>query len=93
MMRHHNFAGLFPRRQEGPFEVWMKPMADGSKVVGLFNRQRTAEQMTVKFSQIGLQGEASVRDLWVKKDLGTFKDNFIAYVPTHGVVLVRIKAQ
>ena len=26
--------------QQGPFEVWMKPMADGSKVVGLFNRQR-----------------------------------------------------
>ncbi|HEV7219484.1 MAG: glycoside hydrolase family 27 protein [Terriglobales bacterium] len=78
--------------QEGPFEVWMKPMADGSKVVGLFNRQRTTEPMTVKFSQIGLQGEASVRDLWVKKDLGTFKDSFTAYVPRHGVVLVRIRA-
>ncbi len=78
--------------QEGPFEVWTKPMADGSKVVGLFNRQRTAEPMTVKFSQIGLQGEASIRDLWVKKDLGTFKDSFTAYVPRHGVVLVRIKA-
>ncbi len=78
--------------QEGPFEVWMKPMADGSKVVGLFNRQRTTEPMTVKFSQIGVQGEASIRDLWVKKDLGTFKDSFTAYVPRHGVVLVRIKA-
>jgi alpha-galactosidase len=78
--------------QEGPFEVWMKPVADGSKVVGLFNRQRTTEPMTVKFSQIGLQGEASVRDLWVKKDLGTFKDSFTAYVPRHGVVLVRIRA-
>ena len=78
--------------QEGPFEVWMKPMADGSKVVGLFNRQRTAESMTVKFSQIGLQGEANIRDLWVKKDLGTFRDSFTAFVPRHGVVLVEIKA-
>ncbi len=78
--------------QEGPFEVWMKPMADGSKVVGLFNRQRTTEPMTVKFSEIGVQGEASIRDLWVKKDLGTFRDSFTAYVPRHGVVLVRIKA-
>ena len=79
--------------QEGPFEVWMKPMADGSKVVGLFNRQRTAEQITANFAQIGIRGEATVRDLWLKKDVGTFKDSYSAYVPPHGVVLVKIKAK
>jgi alpha-galactosidase len=79
--------------QEGPFEVWMKPLADGSKAVGLFNRQRTTEQMTVDFSAIGINGEATVRDLWLKKDLGTFHGIFSAYVPRHGVVLVRIKAK
>ena len=79
--------------QEGPFEVWMKPMADGSKVVGLFNRQRTVEQMTVDFSQIGIHGEANVRNVWLTKDVGTFQDKFSAYVPSHGVVLVRITAK
>lgn len=79
--------------QEGPFEVWMKPMSDGSKVVGLFNRQRTTEQVSVDFSQIGLTGDVSVRDLWLKKDLGQFKEKFSAYVPSHGVVLVRLKAK
>ena len=79
--------------QEGPFEVWMKPMADGSKVVGLFNRQRTTEQMNVKFNEIGIQKSATVRDLWLKKDLGSFTDGFSAYVPSHGVVLVRIKTR
>src|SRR6185437_3386229 len=79
--------------QEGPFEVWMKPMSDGSKVVGLFNRQRTTEQMTARFDQIGIRSEATVRDLWLKKDLGTFKDSYSAYVPPHGVVLVRIKVK
>jgi len=81
----------FRVQQEGPFEVWMKPMADGSKVVGLFNRQRNTEQMTVNFSQIGISSEAVVRDLWLKKDVGTFKDSFSAFVPRHGAVLVRIK--
>jgi alpha-galactosidase len=76
--------------QEGPFEVWMKTMADGSKVVGLFNRQRTVEQMSVSFAQIGISGDAGVRDLWLKKDLGSFKEKYSAYVPAHGVVLVRI---
>jgi len=77
--------------QEGPFEVWMKPMADGSKVVGLFNRQRTIEEIAVNFSQIGINGAASIRDLWLHKDLGSFRDKFSAFVPSHGVVLVRIK--
>jgi alpha-galactosidase len=77
--------------QEGPLEVWMKPMADGSKVVGLFNRQRTTEQMSVDWSQLGIQGTATVRDLWLRKDLGAFQDKFSAWVPGHGVVLVRIR--
>ena len=76
--------------QEGPFEVWMKPMSDGSKVVGLFNRQRTVEEMSVSSSQIGISGSASIRDLWLKKDLGAFKEKYSAFVPAHGVVLVRI---
>jgi alpha-galactosidase len=34
-----------------------------------------------------------VRDLWLKKDVGVFKNKFSAFVPRHGVVLVRIKAK
>jgi alpha-galactosidase len=77
--------------QEGPFEIWMKPLADGSKALGLFNRQHTIESVRVNFSQIGIRGPAQVRDLWLKKDLGVFTGSFSAYVPSHGVVLVRIK--
>ena len=81
----------YPVVQEGPFEVWMKPMQDGSIVVGLFNRSKEQDRMTAKFSHIGLSGRASVRDLWLRKDLGTFDESFSAYVPAHGVVLVRLK--
>lgn len=77
--------------QEGPFEIWMKPLADGSKAIGLFNRQRTIESVRVNFSQIGVRGAAQVRDLWLKKDLGVFTGSFSAYVPSHGVVLVSIE--
>ena len=79
--------------QEGPFEIWMKPLADGSEAVGLFNRQRSTEQMTVKLSLLGIEGEASVRDLWLKKDLGPVSGTFSAFVPSHGVVMVRIKTR
>ncbi|MDP4227693.1 MAG: hypothetical protein Q8910_15115 [Bacteroidota bacterium] len=32
-----------------------------------------------------------MRDLWKQKDLGTFKDEFKADVPEHGVVLVSLR--
>ena len=69
----------------------MKTMSDGSKVVGLFNRQTTTERMSVSLSRIGIQKQASVRDVWLKQDRGTFEGSFSAFVPGHGVVLVRIR--
>jgi len=77
--------------QEGPLEVWMKPLADGSKAVGLFNRGESGASVTVEFSAIGVRGSATVRDLWAKKDLGKFERSFTANVPTHGVVMVRVR--
>ena len=78
-------------RQEGPYEVWMKPLADGSKVVGLFNRGEDTERMAVSFKEIGLGQTASVRDLWARQDKGSFTGLFAAEVPKHGVVLIKVK--
>jgi len=83
----------FPVVQEGPFEVWQKPMADGSVVVGLFNRSKETDKMTVYFSHLGISGEVTARDLWLKKDLGSFQEKYSVNVPAHGVVLVRLKAK
>ena len=86
-------AGIQGRRasEEGPLEVWVKPLADGSKAVGLFNRGEGANPVTVNFKDVGVKKSAVVRDLWTAKDLGTFENNFTANVPRHGVVLVKIK--
>jgi len=32
-----------------------------------------------------------VRDLWAKKDLGKYTGSFSATVPSHGVVMLKIK--
>jgi alpha-galactosidase len=80
----------YPIIQEGPFEVWIKPMADHSFAVGLFNRSKQEDKMNVKFSDLGISGAANVRDVWLRKDLGVLHETFSAYVPKHGVVLLRI---
>jgi alpha-galactosidase len=77
--------------QLGPLDVWVKPLADGTQAVGLFNRGESLNPVTVKFSDIGVTGSAGLRDLWAHKDLGSFKDHYTASVPKHGVVLIKVK--
>src|SRR5579859_8014103 len=80
-------AGIQGHRvsEEGPLEVWVKPLADGSKAVGLFNRGESPMKVTVHFKDIGLGNSARVRDLWARKDLGTYQGSYSAIVPRHGV--------
>jgi alpha-galactosidase len=88
-------AGIQGRRvaQEGPLEVWMRPLADGSKAVGLFNRgHRTTDPVTVTvyFRDIDIGEKATIRDLWAQKNLGVFTGSFTAPVPSHGVVMIKV---
>jgi alpha-galactosidase len=76
---------------EDDLEVWAKPMEDGSQAVGLFNRGEMDNVVIAKWSDLGLKGAQSVRDLWRQQDIGTFQNEFQTRVPRHGVVLVRIR--
>jgi alpha-galactosidase len=86
-------AGIqgYPVAQEGPLAVWVKPLWDGGKAVGLFNRGESAMPVTAHFRDIGIGDQASVRDLWAKRDLGVVQNRFTAVVPKHGVVLVKVR--
>jgi alpha-galactosidase len=72
-------------------EVWVKVLEDGSKAVGLFNRQDDMTSVTAMWSDLDIQGKQLIRDLWRQKDLGVFEDSFTATVPGHGVELVRVR--
>ncbi|MGB9195938.1 MAG: glycoside hydrolase family 27 protein, partial [Terriglobales bacterium] len=78
-------------KQEGPLEVWAKPLKDGSTAVGMFNRGWGSMSVTLDFSDVGLGNSLVLRDLWAKKDLGSFQDRYTATVPQHGVVMLRVK--
>jgi len=82
-------------RDNGPQEVWMKPLADGSRAVILFNRGTEAGSIAVSWEDVGLApgGKAVVRDLWKKADLGSFSGRFEAKVEPHDVVMVRVTPQ
>ncbi len=80
-----------PVIDDGDRQVLAKPMEDGSWAIGLFNLGASATEVTVPWSAIEQAGPLQVRDLWRQKNLGTLPDKFSATVPSHGVVLVRVR--
>jgi len=80
-------------RDDGDFEVWSKELTDGCRAVLLFNRSKVKADIAFSWSEIGYPEYLSltVRDLWQKKDLGEFKVSYSAQVPSHGVVMLKVK--
>jgi alpha-galactosidase len=77
---------------KGQQEMWARPLADGTMAVGLFNRGRGQALVTVRWDDLGLKGPQPVRDLWLRKDVGTFDGEYSAQVSRHGAMLLKIGA-
>jgi alpha-galactosidase len=84
--------GIQARRvlQVGPVEVWLKPLHDGSKAVGLFNREQGIIPVQISLKDLKLGSHATVRDLWEHKDLPPISEILSADVGEHGVVFLKL---
>jgi len=71
-------------------ELWLRELAGGAHAVGLFNRTNQPVKVEFAWKEIGLPARPSVRDLWLRKDLGRAK-TFAAEIPPHGCVLLRVE--
>ena len=71
--------------------LMVKNLADGNKAVGLCNRGEVATDITAKWSDLGVSGKQTLRDVWRQRDLGVFKNKFKTNVPRHGVVLLKLQ--
>ena len=80
-------------RDDGDIEVWSKQLKDGARAVVLFNRSEAEAKISFNWTEIGypMTLKARVRDLWKKKNIGQFKETYSAQVPSHGVVMVKVK--
>ncbi|WP_138750820.1 glycoside hydrolase family 27 protein [Paenibacillus sinopodophylli] len=74
-------------------QVWYANNGDGTYTVGLFNLGSTAATVSVNWSDIGLNGAATVRDLWTRSDLGSFNTGYSSVnLPAHASRLLKVKA-
>jgi alpha-galactosidase len=77
--------------EQGKLVVSARPLKNNTWAVGLFNRGNTTAKMCVAWSDLGLDGNLQVRDVWAHKDLARVAEQFSADVPSHGVVLITAK--
>jgi alpha-glucosidase (family GH31 glycosyl hydrolase) len=71
-------------------ERWAGQLPDGSWVVGLFNRSDTAKAQTIDFAKdLGIKGDALVRDLWKHQDLG-YKTLYSEVLDPHASVVLKV---
>ncbi len=74
-------------------EIWADPLSNGSQAVLLFNRSSGSQPITVQWSDSGFPTDhaAVVRDLWARKDLGTFTGNYTSpNIDRHAVMMLKI---
>jgi hypothetical protein len=85
-------AGVMPVQVTGGnSQVWKKALADGSIAVAVYNLGESSTSITVNFADVGIDGDASERDLASRIELGVFTDNWTASnVPAHGSRLVKL---
>ncbi|WP_314588299.1 NPCBM/NEW2 domain-containing protein [Paenibacillus terrigena] len=79
-------------RDDGDYEVWVKPLSNGDKALLFFNRSPASTSMSLNIDELGLKKAPVyiVRDLWEHSESAA--TNIIsADVPSHGAVMFRVQ--
>ncbi len=74
---------------QGDIQVWAKTLADGTKAIAVFNTGEFESKGLIKASDVGLNGNVKLRDLWRQKDLGEMAGQYEVALPRHGCLMVR----
>ncbi|HEY3441558.1 MAG TPA: glycoside hydrolase family 27 protein [Paludibaculum sp.] len=74
--------------------AWTSEAPGGkTKHLAVFNTGDAAEEVAVRWSELGLPEKCRVRDLWAKKDLGVVQGGQSFKLAPHASVLIRLTPQ
>jgi PKD repeat protein len=76
---------------DGDIQVWVKELSGGSHAMGVFNLGSKTQSYSVDLRKAGVNPTGEIRDLWRQKSLKKAEGKVIINVPSHGVMLVRIR--
>jgi alpha-galactosidase len=73
-------------------EIWTRPLAHGGHAVAVFNRGPDSAQVVVDFAKLGVDVRRKrIRDLWEHTPVRVRGTQYVARVPSHGVVMLRVQ--
>lgn len=89
---------------ENNYQIWKKPLEDGSFAVGIFNANPLGDipheyfrwgdeqdlNIALDLNDLQMNGPVKVRDLWRQKDMGLWEGEKSLRIPYHGVYLFKI---
>lgn len=85
-----NQMGLVGKPINYDSERWAGQLSDGSWVVALFNRDGNEVTKAIDFNKdLGINGNAEVRDLWLHEDLGDMS-SYNVNIESHDCVLLKV---
>lgn len=70
-------------------QIWYGQMSNGDWVIGMFNRDDNNKNVTVNFSDLGIEGSWKIRDLWKHADEGE-GTSVSAVLGSHACKIVRL---
>jgi alpha-galactosidase len=76
--------------QQGPVQLWSRPLTDGTLAVGLVNTLDHPLDTTLDFAALGLHAALPARDLWQHRELGDVGPRRVFRIPAHGVVMLKL---
>ena len=72
------------------WEIWARPLADGSIAAGLYNKALKEQTVTLDMEALGILCKWTVRDVWSRQDEGVFLGKYEVSVPGHATHLVKL---
>jgi len=79
--------------QEGPMQIWAKPLADGSTALAIFSIGSHEMEVNADLKDLNLPDTVQARDLWQHKDLAPITKTLTVKLPRHGVSMLRVRAE
>jgi alpha-galactosidase len=79
--------------QEGPVQIWSRPLADGGRAVAVINfgeDQTYLRGIGLHLKDAGVTGSMKARDVWGAKDLGKIDDSYKMTLKRHEMLLLRL---
>ena len=71
----------------------IETMNGTKRAFAIYNPNDAAKEATVTFNDLCLEGTVTLRDLFQKKDLGSFTDKYSVTIPAHGTRIYTAEGQ